>query len=83
MDLGTMTKKLRALGYSDRNQFLVDLELIHSNCYTYNSDPVQFSDWFVHDQLLLGESLSEPRESLEREMDGTLCLHSGYCDWNG
>lgn len=83
MDLGIMTKKLRALGYSDRNQFLMDLELIHSNCYTYNSDPVQSSNWFAHDQLLLGESLSEPCKSLERKMDGTLYLHSRHCDWNG
>lgn len=39
MDLGTMFKKLKALAYLDKEQFVADLQLIHDNCYKYNSEP--------------------------------------------
>lgn len=39
MDLGTMFKKLKALAYLDKGQFIGDLQLIYDNCYRYNSAP--------------------------------------------
>jgi transcriptional activator SPT7 len=38
MDLGTMSKKLKNKEYNSKEEFLNDLELIHSNCFTYNTD---------------------------------------------
>ncbi|KAJ1912817.1 Transcriptional activator spt7 [Mycoemilia scoparia] len=39
MDLGTMTKKLKSLQYDRKSEFQHDLDLIYSNCYTYNTQP--------------------------------------------
>ncbi|RKF71895.1 Transcriptional activator spt7 [Golovinomyces cichoracearum] len=38
MDLGTMTKKLKTLTYKSKAEFVVDLDLIWSNCLKYNVD---------------------------------------------
>ncbi|PLW38984.1 hypothetical protein PCASD_08451 [Puccinia coronata f. sp. avenae] len=38
MDLGTVLKKVRAGGYKTKSAFNDDLELIWSNCLTYNQD---------------------------------------------
>lgn len=42
MDLTTMTKKLKNLQYNNKDDFAADLELIWSNCLTYNTMPVKF-----------------------------------------
>ena len=38
MDLGTMTKKLKALTYKSKADFVTDLNLIWDNCLKYNQD---------------------------------------------
>lgn len=40
MDLGLMSRKLRAAQYTSKQSFEADLNLIWSNCLLYNSDPV-------------------------------------------
>ncbi|KAI9929069.1 Transcriptional activator spt7 [Aspergillus wentii] len=42
MDLGTMTKKLKALQYRSKQDFVDDLILIWSNCLKYNTNPEHF-----------------------------------------
>ncbi|KAL4810533.1 hypothetical protein BDV18DRAFT_131217 [Aspergillus unguis] len=42
MDLGTMTKKLKALQYKSKQDFVDDLNLIWSNCLKYNTNPEHF-----------------------------------------
>ncbi|TQB67779.1 Transcriptional activator spt7 [Monascus purpureus] len=42
MDLGTMTKKLKALQYRSKKEFVDDLNLIWSNCLKYNTNPDHF-----------------------------------------
>lgn len=42
MDLNTVMRKLRALQYNSKKEFVDDLNLIWSNCLTYNSDPSHF-----------------------------------------
>ncbi|XJO77614.1 hypothetical protein BDV3_002171 [Batrachochytrium dendrobatidis] len=39
MDLGTMSKKLKALQYNSKEDFANDLYLIWTNCMTYNTIP--------------------------------------------
>ncbi|KAI8905630.1 hypothetical protein EDD86DRAFT_211955 [Gorgonomyces haynaldii] len=39
MDLGTMSKKLKALQYQSKIEFEKDLNLIWNNCLTYNTQP--------------------------------------------
>lgn len=39
MDIGTMLKKLKSLGYKSKKDFVDDLNLIWSNCLKYNQDP--------------------------------------------
>lgn len=38
MDLGTMKYKLNTLAYKTAEDFVADLKLIFSNCYTYNNE---------------------------------------------
>jgi transcriptional activator SPT7 len=38
MDIGTMMKKLKGLQYKSKKEFVDDLNLIWSNCLTYNTD---------------------------------------------
>ena len=40
MDLGTMSKKLKAQQYNSKDDVAADLQLIWDNCMYYNSDPV-------------------------------------------
>lgn len=42
MDLSTVLRKLRAFQYNSKQDFVRDLDLIWSNCLTYNSDPAHF-----------------------------------------
>ncbi|OJJ51618.1 hypothetical protein ASPZODRAFT_127728 [Penicilliopsis zonata CBS 506.65] len=42
MDLGTMTKKLKALQYRSKQEFVDDLNLIWANCLKYNTNPEHF-----------------------------------------
>jgi transcriptional activator SPT7 len=42
MDIGTMMKKLKQLGYKSKKDFVEDLMLIWSNCLKYNADPAHF-----------------------------------------
>ncbi|PYH76726.1 histone acetyltransferase SAGA/ADA, catalytic subunit PCAF/GCN5 [Aspergillus uvarum CBS 121591] len=42
MDLGTMTKKLKALQYKSKQEFVDDINLIWSNCFKYNTNPEHF-----------------------------------------
>ncbi|OGM41384.1 transcriptional activator spt7 [Aspergillus bombycis] len=42
MDLGTMTKKLKALQYKSKQEFVDDINLIWSNCFKYNTNPDHF-----------------------------------------
>ncbi|PGH19342.1 hypothetical protein AJ80_03982 [Polytolypa hystricis UAMH7299] len=42
MDLGTMTKKLKAVQYKSKQEFVEDLNLIWSNCLKYNANPEHF-----------------------------------------
>lgn len=42
MDLNTVMRKLRLLQYDSKQSFLDDLNLIWTNCLTYNSDPRHF-----------------------------------------
>ncbi|KAL4786183.1 hypothetical protein BJX76DRAFT_322144 [Aspergillus varians] len=42
MDLGTMTKKLKALQYRSKQDFVDDLNLIWSNCLKYNTNLEHF-----------------------------------------
>ncbi|ODQ56574.1 hypothetical protein SAICODRAFT_87468 [Saitoella complicata NRRL Y-17804] len=42
MDLGTVMKKLKALQYKSKEEFVHDLELIWNNCLLYNADPAHF-----------------------------------------
>ncbi|PLB52915.1 Bromodomain protein [Aspergillus steynii IBT 23096] len=42
MDLGTMTKKLKALQYRSKQDFVDDVNLIWSNCFKYNTNPDHF-----------------------------------------
>jgi transcriptional activator SPT7 len=39
MDIGTMLKKLKQLGYKSKKEFVDDLNLIWANCLKYNQDP--------------------------------------------
>jgi transcriptional activator SPT7 len=39
MDIGTMMKKLKGFQYKSKKEFVDDLNLIWSNCLTYNTDP--------------------------------------------
>ncbi|KAF4549361.1 Transcriptional activator spt7-like protein [Elsinoe fawcettii] len=39
MDIGSMIKKLKGLQYKSKREFVGDLQLIWSNCLTYNADP--------------------------------------------
>ncbi|KAK5173162.1 Transcriptional activator spt7 [Saxophila tyrrhenica] len=39
MDIGTMLKKLKQLGYRSKRDFVDDLNLIWANCLKYNQDP--------------------------------------------
>ncbi|PNS16024.1 hypothetical protein CAC42_4425 [Sphaceloma murrayae] len=39
MDIGSMIKKLKSLQYKSKREFVGDLQLIWSNCLTYNADP--------------------------------------------
>jgi hypothetical protein len=50
MDLGTMTKKLKAQEYTSKQQFVDDLNLIHANCFTYNT--AEDSIYRQHVQML-------------------------------
>ncbi|KAI9268278.1 hypothetical protein BDA99DRAFT_603761 [Phascolomyces articulosus] len=40
MDLGTVTKKMKALQYKSKKEFSDDLYLIYENCLLYNTNPV-------------------------------------------
>lgn len=42
MDLGTMTKKLKALQYKSKQEFVDDLNLIWANCLKYNASPEHY-----------------------------------------
>ncbi|KAL8690547.1 MAG: hypothetical protein Q9218_004024 [Villophora microphyllina] len=42
MDLGTMTKKLKAVQYKSKKEFVTDLNYIWSNCLDYNANPEHF-----------------------------------------
>ncbi|KAI1966841.1 Transcriptional activator spt7 [Ophidiomyces ophidiicola] len=42
MDLGSMTKKLKALQYKSKQEFVDDLNLIWANCLKYNTNPEHF-----------------------------------------
>jgi len=42
MDLGTMTKKLKAVQYKSKQEFVDDLSLIWANCLRYNANPEHF-----------------------------------------
>ncbi|EER37070.1 bromodomain-containing protein [Histoplasma capsulatum H143] len=42
MDLGTMTKKLKAVQYKSKQEFVEDLNLIWTNCLKYNANPEHF-----------------------------------------
>jgi len=42
MDLGSMTKKLKAVQYKSKQDFVDDLNLIWSNCLKYNANPEHF-----------------------------------------
>ncbi|KAF9891140.1 Transcriptional activator spt7 [Aspergillus nanangensis] len=48
MDLGTMTKKLKALQYRSKQDFVDDINLIWSNCFKYNTN----SDHFLRKHAL-------------------------------
>lgn len=50
MDLGTMGKKLKAQEYNNKQQFIDDLNLIYSNCFTYNT--AEDSIYRQHIQML-------------------------------
>ncbi|KAK4516715.1 Nucleolar GTP-binding protein 1 [Mucor velutinosus] len=39
MDLGTVSKKLKAFQYKNKKEFANDLHLIYQNCLDYNTDP--------------------------------------------
>ncbi|KAI8139599.1 Bromodomain-containing protein, partial [Fennellomyces sp. T-0311] len=41
MDLGTVTKKMKALQYKSKKEFADDLYLIYENCLLYNTNPVR------------------------------------------
>lgn len=40
MDLGLVTKKLKACHYKSKKEFADDLYLIYENCLVYNTNPV-------------------------------------------
>lgn len=40
MDLGLVTKKLKACQYKSKKEFADDLHLIYENCLVYNTNPV-------------------------------------------
>jgi transcriptional activator SPT7 len=42
MDLSTMTKKLKAIQYKSKKEFVDDLNLIWANCLKYNANPEHF-----------------------------------------
>ena len=42
MDLGSMTKKLKAVQYKSKQDFVDDLNLIWANCLKYNANPDHF-----------------------------------------
>ncbi|KAL2813491.1 hypothetical protein BDW59DRAFT_30758 [Aspergillus cavernicola] len=42
MDLGTMTKKLKAIQYKSKQDFVDDVNLIWSNCFKYNTNQEHF-----------------------------------------
>lgn len=39
MDLSTIGKKMKSATYDSKDQFLADLQLIHDNCFSYNTNP--------------------------------------------
>ncbi|ORY98465.1 hypothetical protein BCR43DRAFT_512654 [Syncephalastrum racemosum] len=47
MDLGTVTKKMKALQYRSKKEFASDLYLIYDNCLLYNTNP-QASEYRKH-----------------------------------
>jgi len=38
MDLGTMKYKLNTIQYKNSEEFIEDLQLMFTNCYTYNNE---------------------------------------------
>ena len=42
MDLQTMLKKVKQKQYKSKREFKDDLDLIWSNCFTYNSTEVRY-----------------------------------------
>lgn len=50
MDLGTMSKKLKSQEYMSKQQFVDDLNLIFTNCFTYNT--AEDSIYRQHVQML-------------------------------
>jgi hypothetical protein len=50
MDMQTMLKKVKQKQYKSKREFKDDLDLIWSNCYTYNATEVRFSQYFSAQQ---------------------------------
>lgn len=48
MDLNMVMKKLKSLSYNSKQEFVDDLNLIWSNCLTYNADPKHFIRVHAH-----------------------------------
>lgn len=56
MDLNTVMKKLRALQYRCKKEFVDDLMLIWENCFQYNTDPKHYVR--VHANAMKNKTLS-------------------------
>ena len=47
-----MSKKVKSFQYAGRKEFVEDLERIWENCLTYNTLPVAFHVWLMHQESI-------------------------------
>ncbi|KAI8804965.1 hypothetical protein BJ742DRAFT_822169 [Cladochytrium replicatum] len=82
MDLGTMTKRLKSSHYKTKQEFMSDLDLIWSNCLTYNTLPE--SPYRKHAYAMMNKSaellkrvpeVGDSESDDEKEHDGSEEMH--------
>lgn len=76
MDLGTMHKKLRNREYASKQEFAADLQLIHDNCLTYNTEEV-FTPCVCY-LIVIGESVEEECCAAEGKVDAFDAARARY-----
>jgi transcriptional activator SPT7 len=57
MDLQTMLKKVKQKQYKSKREFKDDLDLIWSNCYTYNATEVRMGHLLLCPAIVLKQAV--------------------------